>query len=261
MIDFSDYIESCLNDYPNDHDTYKYKRSVQDGMLARVKEIRSHGLDNEKVIYDLVVSETKEKKIRNGYFEFLKELKVQKFKKMLPFISIGYVFLLLLMFFFVGGVFDLWHPGWLIIEGGITFLIIFLLMFLVSRLNKHKWYPVMRLIVAGSVMILTQFLFLLFRIPFHFEKSYMIFLCAVPLMFICDTVLATLTKQRMVIVNYLICIPIVSVFVYVLLGLLHVVAWYPGWLIIIAGLLIDVGVILGVIKYNQKYTYKPEEED
>lgn len=259
MKDFSDYIESCLKGYPNDETAFRYKKQVYDSMVNRVKQVKSYGLKDEDVIYDLIVDENKD--VLNGYFKYLEEEKEKKRRRDLPKYSGMFVGALVLAFLALGFLTDLWHPGWLIIEGGVTILIIGLLMFAVSRLNKTKWYPISRVLVAGSVMIGAQFIFLVLRIPLHIMNAYLIFLAAPALMFICDLVLATVTKQRLLIVNYLICVPVVTIFLYAILGIIGAVAWDPGWLMIIGALVADILIVVGVIMHNKKYSYKPEVED
>lgn len=261
MKDFADYIESCLSTQGNGQTTFNFKKKLLDQMEERAKEIKKRGLNDENVIYDLILSENPKNKVLNEYDKYLDMVKEKITRKRIPIISACYIGLLLIAFLAVGFLFDLWHPGWLIFEFGISALIIGILMFVVSRLNKIKWYPLSRVIVAGSVMIAAQAIYLSVRVLTGIVDSYLIFLAAPALMFICDTVLATVTKQRFYLINYLITIPVVSVFLYAILGLIGAVSWHPGWLIIIGGFAADILVVLGVIQYNKIYSYKPEVDD
>lgn len=261
MKDFADYIESCLSAYGNDQTNFTFKKRLLNKMELRAKEVKSRGLKDENVIYDLIVSENSKKNVSNEYFAYLNSVKEKQLKKKIPIISAAYIGVLVIAFLAVGFLSGYWHPGWLIFEFGISALVIGILMFIVSRLNKIKWYPLSRFLVAGSVMIAAQAIYLVMRILTGVVESYLIFLAAPALMFICDTILATATKQRFYLINYLITIPVVSVFLYALLGLIGAVAWHPGWLIIIGGLIADVLVVVGVIQYNKKYSYKPEVDD
>lgn len=259
MKDFSDYIESCMKDYPNDQVTFIYKRRVKDEMNHRVQEVKNYGLKDENVIYDLIVDQNKD--IVGGYKQYLADLKEKKIKKSLPIISAAVIGALLLIFFFIGFVFDVWHPTWLIVEGGITFLIIGLLLFAVSRINKTKYYPASRIIVAACVMIASQFIFLLLRVPFQIMDAYLIFLIAPALMFICDLILAKVTKQKLIIINYMITVPVITAFLYALLGILNVIEWKAGALFFVAALLIDIIIVLNVIRSNRKLAAKMEVND
>lgn len=261
MRDFADYIESCLAEYGNSQTTFIYKKRLLDEMELRVKEVEKHGLNDKNVAYDLIVSENSKEKVLNGYSNYLNTLKEKQTRKRIPLISAAYLGILLVVFLILGFLFDLWHPGWLTFEFGISVLVIGILMFIVSRLNKIKWYPLSRILVAGSVMIAAQAIYLAIRVLTGIVDSYLIFLAAPALMFICDTVLATVTKQRFYLINYLITIPVVSVFLYAIFGIIGAVPWHPGWLIIIGGFLADILVVFGVIQFNKKYSYKPEVED
>lgn len=260
MKDYSDYIEECLKDYPNDAVTFKYKKSVFDEMVRRTKEIKARGLANEDVLYDLVVDENRSDSILGGYKKYISDLRFKNRAKQLPKISLFYILGLVVAYLLLGFVFDLWHPGWLVIEVGVSALLIGLMMFFVPRLNKTKWYFVSRLFIAGSVMIASQAIFLIFRIPLQFMQSYLIVVAAPAVMLLGDLILATVTKQRMLILNYLLCIPAIMSLVYAILGITRVIAWDPGWLLMILAVLIDFAIVFGVIRYNKKYSYKPEED-
>ena len=131
----------------------------------------------------------------------------------------------------------------------------------VTILRRHKkFYAIMRALVAGSVMVGTQFLFLFIRILFDNEQAYLIFLFALAMMFIGDLVLATVTKQRLVFVNYLITIPLVFIFAFVIFGLITGL-WSVGRILIIIGFVLDIGVIIQLAIRNKKLAYNPEEEE
>ncbi len=259
MRSFSDYIDSMLLSCPDNETSFNFKMQVKRRMDARAEELKKRGLNDEDILYDLVVSENKD--LKNEYDKYIARIKEIKKRKRIPLISLLYILGVVAVFLALGFVFRFWHPGWLIIEGGVTVLFIGLLLFIVTRLNQNKWYIVSRILVAFSVMLAAQFLFLLLRIPFHFEKSYLVFIGAPAVLLICDAILGTVTRQKLMVINYLLYIPGIFALLYAILGILHIIPWHPGWLLMIAAVLIDFAILLGVIKYNQKYTYHPEEED
>ena len=159
----------------------------------------------------------------------------------------------------IGFVFGIWHPTWLIIVIAALLIAINSLLYGAYMLNRRKMlYFVIRMLIAGTVMVLTVIAFLIIRLPLGIERAYLIFLVMLGFMFIADLILATLTRQRLFIINYMITIPVVAVFVYVILGLLGIIPWHPGWLIIICSILIDFVVLFGFIRHNGKYKYNPE---
>ena len=93
----------------------------------------------------------------------------------------------------------------------------------------------------------------------YFKAGVRDFLFALAMMFIGDLVLATVTKQRLVFVNYLITIPLVFIFAFVIFGLITGL-WSVGRILIIIGFVLDLGVIIQLAIRNKKLAYNPEEE-
>lgn len=232
-------------------------------MTQRTKEIKKRGLKDDKVCHELIISEYSEKKIISDYKNYLEELKEKKLIKYSPIAALAAILASVLLFVVIGLITDIWHPTWLLVEGTATFAITALMWIAVYILHRHKMlYAVSRALVAGSVMVLTQFFFLVLRMPpFNIENAYLIFLASLAVMFIGDLILATLTKQRLVFVNYLITIPVVFIFIYVIFGLLGCYTWKQGEILIDLAFGIDVLVIVGLFLHNRKYTHKPEVED
>ena len=259
MRSFSDFIDNSLSGCPDNELTFNYKMIVKRKMDERAKQIKNRGLSDEDVLFDLVADENND--ILDGYNKYISRIREINKRKRIPLYSLIYILSVVAVFLAVGFIFKLWHPGWLIIEGGITVLLIGLFVFTVTRLNQNKWYPVSRFLIALCVMLATQFLFLVFRIPLHFEKSYLVFIGAPAAILLCDAILGTITHQKLIVINYLLYIPGIFALIYAILGILGVIPWHPGWFIMIAAVLIDIAILLGVIKHNQKYIYKPEVDD
>ena len=231
-------------------------------MELRTKEILGRGLNDKKVAHDLVIDEYDEHFILNGYDEYLKDLREKWLLKKLPMLAGLLMLLSIIVYLAIGFICQVWHPTWLIIEGCATAVVIEAMFVAVNFLDRRKkFYFIMRLLVAGSIMVASQFFFLLLRIGFHIEHAYYVFIAAVAVMFIGDLILATATRQRLVIINYMITIPVVSVFVYVLLGLTGVMAWNPGWMLIPASVVVSFIVLWGFIRYNRRFIHKPEVDE
>lgn len=260
--DYCEHIESIMKAYPNNTVNFIYKRRVLQDMTQRTKEVYNRGLKDEKVCHDLMLSEFSEKKILDGYHQYLEDLKEKKLIKYSPMAAAGIIILSILIFVVIGLLTDIWHPTWLIVEGTASCAVVSLMWIAVYILHRHRiLYALSRALVAGSTMVLTQFAFLVLRIPFGIEKSYLIFLASLACMFIGDLILATLTKQRLVFINYLITIPIVFIFIYVIFGLLRFYTWEQGEIIIGIAFIIDILVALGMYLNNRRYAHKPEVED
>lgn len=260
--DYCEHIENIMKAFPNNTVNFIYKRRVLQDMTQRTKEVFKRGLKDEKVCHELIISEFTEKKVINEYYQYLEDLKEKKLIKYSPAAAGILTVFSVILFVLIGLITDIWHPTWLLIEGTASCAVVALMWIGVYILHRHKiLYAVSRLLVAGSVMVLTQFIFLVLRIPLRIEKAYIIFLVSLALMFIGDLILATLTKQRLVFVNYLVTIPVVFIFAYVIFGLLGFYAWDQGKIIVEAGFAADIIILIGMFLHNKKYSYKPEVED
>lgn len=259
--DYCEHIEKVMQG-KNEDGSFKYKSRVLSEMERRTKEITKRGLKDKKVTHELVISEFSEKNILDGYYEYLADRKEKRGMKRLPIISALIMLASVVVFLFIGFVFDVWHPTWLLIEGCATAVIIYIMFFWIKWFDRRKkFYIIERFIVAGAVMVISQFLFLVLRIPLHIEKAYLVFLASLAMMFIGDLILATATKQKLLIINYLVTIPVVTVFVYVILGILHIIPWNWGAEIILGSVAVDIIVLILFIKHNRKYIYKPEVQE
>ncbi len=260
--DYCEHIESIMKEYPDNTVNFIFKRRVLQEMTERTKQVLDRGLKDEKVCHELIISEFNSKKVLSDYSRYINGIKEKKIIKYSPVAAVCAILVSVVIFLLIGFFADIWHPTWLIVEGTATVSIISLMWIGVYLLNSHKMlYAVSRALVAGSVMVLTQFIFLVLRIPLGIEKAYLIFLAALALMFIGDLILATMTHQRLIIINYLITVPVVFVFIYVIFGILRFYTWQQGEILIYLSLIIDVLIVVGMILHNKKYSYKPEEED
>lgn len=260
--DYCGHIESVMKKEGNSPLVFIFKRRELEEMDMRTQEVKKRGLSDEKVLHELIIDEYNEKRILSDYQKYLQEVKEKKLLKAAPFVCGGTMLLSVIVYLLIGFIADVWHPTWLIIEGAATGVFIGLMLLGVYLLHKHHFlYFVLRLLVAGSVMVLAQFVFLFIRILFDFDMAYLVILGAVGVMFITDFILATATKQRLLIVNALITVPVITAFTYVILGLLGVIAWYPWRFMFLGAVLLDLLIVVGVLIHNKKYSYKPEVED
>ena len=258
-MQYADFIESQMTKHPNDDITFAYKRSVLDAMEKRSRQLRKRGLTDEKVIRELVCSENEA--IEAGYFAYLKKEKKKKQIRALPRNIPIYMIALVLAYLITGFASGIWHPTWLIIEVGVSVMVVYLLLFAADLIAKTPLYPLARLCTAGSVMVTAQFLFLLLRIPLGLEKSYLLFLAAVGFMLISDGILASATKQKFAFLSWLVYIPASMGVFYPLLALTGVIPWNPGWMLMVAAAALDLLLVLGTVLYKGSFTVRQELEN
>lgn len=267
MTDFIAYIESSCESLPKGRMSFLYKKSILDRMNERKKELTGAGLADEKVIGDLIIDEAGN--LLQGFEAFVKQQKKKQRAHIMKYaLPIGGLVSLLLIFaayFTVSRFTHAWDRSWLIIVGGIFALIIFYFGLAIKKLciMRRVFHPAARILLAGSVMLLSVFvfLFLLMMLP-EDAVTWPIVPAGVALMLLCDLAFSYITKQKFRTISFFVYMPAVAAMLYIILAAYAVVSWSGGWVIVFAGLLVDLAYILAVLIYNMKYfVYRQEAEE
>lgn len=267
MEKFIDYIEMSCSKLKDNHMTYLYKKSLLDKMTERANEITGAGLNNEKVITDLLCDEFGN--LEAGYPAFVKEEKRRQRAHMMKYVfPIGGLIMLILIFityFTVSRITLSWDKTWLIIVGGIFAMIIFYLSFAIKKLCRMRriFHPIARVLIAGCVMLFMVFVFLFWLMMLPEEViTWPVLPIGIILMLVSDLIFSYSMKQKFRTVSLLIYMPAIAAMLYVVLAAYSIVSWSGGWVIILSGLVADLGYILFVIMGNMRYfMYRQEVEE
>ena len=167
MADFIDYLENTFQGEKDDGTLYRFKRQTLEKMNERANEITHTGLRDDKVLYDLVVSEFSD--LKKGCAAFCKQDRLRKRDNLLNKIMIigtpAVALLSVAIFLAVGFLTDLWSPAWVIVPDMILLWTVFLLSEGINRITRLRrlFHPIARVMLALAVMCVTVpvFLFLL----------------------------------------------------------------------------------------------------
>lgn len=267
MRDFVEYIESSCEKLKDNHMTYLYKKKLLDEMTERANEITRAGLKDEKVIADLIADEYGD--LEKGYKDFVKNQRKKQRKEIMKFaMPIGGIIFLLLTFvayFTVSNLTKSWDKTWLIIVGGIFFMIIFYLSFAIRKLctMRRIFHPIARVLIGGCVMIFMVFVFLylLMMLPENIS-TWPVLPVGVALALLCDLAFAFTTKQKFRTISLFVYMPVIATMLYIVLAAYGVVSWLAGWSIVLLGIVADLIYILAIIAGNMKYfMYRQEVDD
>lgn len=265
MKGLAEYIENELRDYPYDDVLLDFETQVLEEGNALEKRVRYAGLDDEKVIFDLIKDAHPD--MGKEYTEYRKKrLKEIREKKVREFLIKGtpiYYLLMIAVYLTVSFIRKNWAHSWLIVIAFVTLWVDSVAAVTGWQIaSKRKiFHPLARLVVALAVMMTTSFIYLTGLVMYHIPRFWVMFPAGVFVMFCTDALYACLTRQRMRVINYLVYIPASMPMVYVFLAGLYVIPWHPGWLIIPLSLLIDAALIIAKVIDNRKYKYRPGEED
>lgn len=263
MQQFIEYLDEQLPNEKGNELLFKFKRKTLDNMNERYTEVLTRGVVNEKVMIDLIKSEHADLKSEyNAYAQ--KKLAEKKAKNRAILNTAGSiiaVITIIVVYLAISFITKDWRHSWIIVVDGILLLVAYLLSFGVNRISKMRrvFHIIARVLMAIDTMVVSVAVFLFAVDVLHYSKSWVIVILGIMALFIADLVFATKTRQRLVIINYLIYIPVIATMLFIILGGLHIVSWSIGWLLIIAGLIVDLIVMKSAHERNKHI--KAEVED
>jgi hypothetical protein len=240
----------------------EYRKETLKKMLDRAQELSIRGLEDEDLIYDMVIDELGDFRAKLVAFEnkTVKTAKAKRKTMLTAIFAAGFVLLLtcayLITSFALG---DAWGKTWLIMVGGIFAGICAASVFGAVKLYTKKKYAPARALIALTIVLVTVFVYLFIEILTPLQKGWLAFLVMVIALLGVDTALAFVTKSKIRFVELAAFMEVFSVLLYVILGLTALAPWHPTWILCLAGVLaIIVEVILLVHRRNKA---KNESED
>lgn len=169
--------------------------------------------------------------------------------------SVVYLFMITVIFLGISFSTNAWGQTWVIMADGILLLVAYLLTLGVNRISgmKRVFHIFARVLLAVDIMVLTVALFIFMMAIVHVSKSWILIFGGLIAMFLADGLFASLTKQKLAVINWLIYIPSISAMLFIIIGALDIAAWSLAWLVIPAALIIDLLIIIISISSNSKY--------
>ena len=181
-------------------------------------------------------------------------------------LDLGFAFLLLILvtYFIVSDATGDWGRTWLIIVGGIFSMIIFYTSFLIKRLyHWHRFlHPLARVLIAGCIMLVAVFAFLFVLMMYNPGYSWVFVILGIMISFVADLIFAFRTKQKFRTIFLFAYIPAIFAMLYIILAGMGIISWFTGWLLVLAGVCVDLVIFMSIIMHNAKYfMYKQEDEE
>lgn len=263
MEKYITYIEDSLKSEKDCKTLYQFKKSVLDEMTQRANEVEARGLRDKKVLSDLIISE--HPNLKADYAEYYKKsTQKSRERKKLIYNAVGsviFIFTLLVVYLTISFATQKWGQTWVLMVGGICLWISYLLDLVILKVTKMRqmFHLIARAVLALNVMLISTVVFIVCLAIFHIHTSWVVFIIGVAGIFVADAIYATVTKKKLVLINYLIYIPPVGAMLYIILGALGAVSWNTGWLLVPLALLVDVAVVVCALIKNAKE--KEEVED
>lgn len=259
MDSFIKYIDTALPDTKGkDRDLlFRFKRKTLTEMNERFNEVMTRGVNNERVMTDLIISEYSNLPKRYAqYYEEQTSINKSKRRTLLNIVgSVIYILVLLISFIGVSFMTQDWAHTWVIVVDGILLWIAYLLTLGVKKVVTFNriFHIIARVLLAIEVMVITVAVFIFCMAIVHVEDSWVIVIMGIAGMFVADGAFAAVTKQKLAILNYLAYVPVVSTMLYIILGALSVISWRTGWVLIPLSLIVDFLIVAGQSARNKKY--------
>lgn len=236
---------------------FNFKRKVLDEMNNEFKVASSRGVCNDDVFSDLVISNHGDLK---GDFEKFCSDKIteEKTKRKVKNNIIGsvvYILALVAVFLFISFKTQAWATTWLIMVNGILIWVSYLLSLGIIKISKLRriFHIFARILLAIDIMTLSVAAFLYSLTIMHNPNSWLIVISGIAAMFVSDGIYIAVKKQKLAILNFLAYIPAFCSMLFIILSAAGITPWNKGWLLVIAGVVIDAIIAIGSLIRNKKY--------
>ena len=256
MERFIDYINGALPDKRGDKLRYQFKKQLLDEMNARAVEVTGRGgIASRKVVEDLIISEHPDLPAEYAAYHQKKTAQIKTRRGIIGNIlgSVVYILLLVTVFLMVSFSTHAWSMTWIIVVDGILLWVVYLLLLGVKKFTSMKriFHIFARIALFGAVVNVTVAAFLFLVALTDWPHTWLLVIVGLILAFVGDGLYATLTKAKLTIFYWLLYIPVIATFLFIIVGVLHLLAWNVAWLIIPLSLVLDVAVIVAAMARNR----------
>ena len=269
MDNVTAYLEASLAGLPESEALSQYKLEMTDVLSDRADELTHSGLRDQKVLMDLLKSEFPD--LRADFETAQAQRKTQEKqarreghgKRMEIACTALYFSAVLILYLTVSFLTRRWSLTWLLPAAGLTLWLEWLFFLRIDKLvaQRRVFHPTARTFLAVGVLLLAVFAFLCGTFLFQLHRSWLLLLWGVIVMLIADAVFGLVLKEKLMIINILVYIPIIAALLFVTLGLHGVLPWTPGWVLIPAALLLDLAIIAVRLLRQKKEEIEQEVKD
>lgn len=247
MNNFIEYIDKSFENMKETESLYRYKQKLLAQMTERANELVAAGLKDDKIICAIIMDEYPD--LAGKYKESMKK-KTEMSKKsrkssLIAVGTMGGIFAVVCLYLAVSFLTGDWGKTWMLLLGGIFAVLVFMFVVIAGRLTKKsgKFGFVSRILCVGAVALIATYMFLFTTIIVPVQGSWIIFVLAIPFAMIFDMLLSYKFNKKTGIFSVLLYIPAVFTLFYVVLGIVKVLPWHPGWLLILLGIFVDFVVV------------------
>ena len=265
MDNVTAYLEASLAGVPASEALSQYKLKMTDVLSDRADELTHSGLRDQKVLMDLLKSEVPDLR---ADFEAAqtqpKKARGIEHGKLLGIACTSIYYLAVgILYVTVSFLTHRWSLTWLLPAAGVTLWLEWLFGLRIEKLvaKRRVFHPTARTLLAIGVLLLFLFAFLCSAFLFRMPRSWLLLLWGVIAMLLADAAFGLALREKLMILNILIYIPVLAALLFVVLGLQGVLPWTPGWVLMPAALLLDLAIIAVRLLRHKKEENEQEVAD
>ncbi|MBR6393105.1 MAG: hypothetical protein IKS12_07435, partial [Eubacterium sp.] len=166
-----------------------------------------------------------------------------------------YLLLIIVVYLGVSFVTKAWNMTWAIVVDGVLLWVVYLLSLGVRKFTSMKriFHIIARAFLAGAIIVSTVavFLFVVAVTDNTTPNRWLIVIFGLMAMFVFDGLYASVAGHRLAIINWLLYIPVIATFLFIIIGALAIMPWSVAWIIIPLSLILDLAIILIAIGKNK----------
>lgn len=264
MTDALKYIDEAFGSIPETPRSYKFRMQLVDEFTQRANELTHRGIRDRNVINDLIISEHPD--IKAEFEAVLSDERSRRRRRSLAVINVlcSILFALITLTAFIVHLVTVNNGlSWIILIGGFVVMSVHFTSVLCAKWTAKKGFifnSVARIQLAFSIMLVAALAFFIMLFKFNIVHSWTVFPAGAVLALVADALYAHFARRRMAIFLYLLYIPIVCALLYVILGAVGILPWALGWLLIPAGIAIDIVIIILRLVMNQGESDEMKED-
>ncbi len=231
---FKKYLEQEFRAIPPTKGAMDYRKATLVRLEEYAQDARIKGMTDEDAIYNLAIDSLGD--LRSTLIAFNEELTdrpKRNNRRLLIAVAVTASILIVLGVYLITSLLGAvpWKMSWLILVGPLFTAIISILALKGLAIAGKKSYVIPRIFLSISIILASTFAFLVILMTTTLPYAWFAFLIMVILILTADTSIAFLTKSKLAFLEAQATFIVTSALLYVMLGIIRVMPWHPGWLL------------------------------
>lgn len=270
---FKKYLEQEFRAIPPTKGAMDFRKATLVRLEEYAQDARIKGMTDEDAIFNLAIDSLGDfKSTLIKFNDELSERPKRNNRRLFLTLAICFTIVFVIGLYLVTSLLGLipWNTSWLILVASIFTAIIGAFTMVGLNVAKRKAYTLPRVLLALSEVLASTFIFLVLLMTTDLPNVWFTFLVMVMLIIVSDVAVAFLTKSKLAILESILAFVVISVLLFVMLGISQVMPWHPGWLLPALSVMISLSLVITLFVHHinkkkgprvKKSAVKPTEVD